>query len=144
MCSGSRSSVQKAIRAGPNSRTTGSRAWRFRAADASRISSHIPARSRWRPSSAEYASWSERIPDAAYAFRCLPRTPGAWPSTCDAPSSRSFASSRSSPAITPGKFIISASPITRRRRSSPSRSPGVSSRRGDSNLDAGTHDDAMT
>ena len=49
-----------------------------------------------------------------------------------------------SPAITPGKFIISATPITRRRRSRPSRSPGVSSRRGDSNRDAGTHDDAIT
>ena len=45
--------------------------------------------------------------------------------------------------MTPGKFIISASPITRRRRSRASRSPGVSSRRGDSKRDAGTHDDAM-
>ena len=48
-----------------------------------------------------------------------------------------------SPLITPGKFIISARPITRRRRRSASRSPGVSSRRGDSKRDAGTQDDAM-
>ena len=41
------------------------------------------------------------------------------------------------PLITPGKFIISASPITRRRRSSASRSPGVSARRGDSKLRRG-------
>ena len=45
--------------------------------------------------------------------------------------------------MTPGKFIISASPITRRRRSRASRSPAVSSRRGDSNLEAGTHEEAM-
>ena len=47
------------------------------------------------------------------------------------------------PETTPGKFIISARPSTFRRRSSPSRSPGVSSRRGDSKLEAGTHDEAM-
>ena len=51
MCSGSRSSVQNASRCGPNSATSGSRSWRLRAADASRISTHIPARSRSRPSS---------------------------------------------------------------------------------------------
>ena len=41
-----------------------------------------------------------------------PSTPGAWPSTCSAPSRPSFASSSGSPAITPGKFIISARPST--------------------------------
>ena len=141
MCSGSRSSVQKAMRPGPYSASSGSRACRFRAAVASRISSHMPSRSRSRPSSTVYASWSERMPAAAYALRSRPRTPGAWPSTWWA--SASFASSDSLAPITPGKFIISARPITRRRRSSASRSPGVSSRRGDSNDDAGTHDDAM-
>ena len=45
--------------------------------------------------------------------------------------------------MTPGKFIISASPSTRRRRISASRSPAVSGRRGDSNGEAGTHDGAM-
>ena len=114
---------------------------RFRAALASRISSHIPALSRSRPSSAVNASWSERMPAAAYAFRSRPSTPGAWPSTCCA--SRSLASSCSEPEMTPGKFIISASPSIRRRRNRPSRSPGVSSRLGDSNDEAGTHDDAM-
>ena len=58
--------------AGPYSASSGSSACRFRAADASRISSHIPARSRSRPSSAVYASWSERMPAAAYAFRSRP------------------------------------------------------------------------
>ena len=79
MCSGSRSSVQNAIRDGPNSVTSGASARRFRAAEASRISSHIPARSRSRPSSAVYASWSERIPAAAYACRSRPSTPGRVP-----------------------------------------------------------------
>ena len=50
---------------------------------------------------------------------------------------------RRRPTMTPGKFIISATPSTRRRRSSASRSPSLSARRGDSNADAGTHDDAM-
>ncbi len=45
--------------------------------------------------------------------------------------------------MTPGKFIISARPITRRRRRRPWRSPAVSGRRGDSKADAGTQDDAV-
>ncbi len=65
MSSGSRSSVQNAIRFVPNSCTSGSSAWRFRAIDASRINSHMPARRRSRPSSAVSASWSERMPAAA-------------------------------------------------------------------------------
>ena len=52
MCSGSRSSVQNAMRPGPYSASRGSSACRLRAAVASRISSHMPARSRSRPSSA--------------------------------------------------------------------------------------------
>ena len=48
----------------------------MRAIDASRISSHMPARSRSRPSSTVSASWSERMPAAAYACSCAPRTPG--------------------------------------------------------------------
>ena len=56
MSSGSRSSVQNAIRDGPNSCTSGSRSSRFRAIDASRISSHMPARRRCRPSSTVSAS----------------------------------------------------------------------------------------
>src|SRR5215208_679406 len=70
-------------------------------------------------------------------------TPGACPSTCRAPGSASFASSCSSPETTPGKFIISARPITRRRRRRPSRSPGENGRRGDSNCEAGTLEEAM-
>ena len=58
-----------------------------------------------------------------------------------APSSASFASSVSSPAMTPGKFIISARPSTRLRRMSASRSPSSSGRRGDSKTEAGTHED---
>ena len=65
MSSGSRSSVQKAILHGPYSSTSGSSARRFRAIDASRMRSHIPARSRSRPSSTVSASWSDRIPAAA-------------------------------------------------------------------------------
>ena len=45
--------------------------------------------------------------------------------------------------MTAGKFIISASPSACRRRSTDSRSPIESARRGDSNLLAGTHDDAI-
>ena len=125
MCSGSRSSVQNAIRDGPYSASSGRSACRLRAAEPSRIRSHMPARSRSRPSSTVYASWSERMPAAAYAISERPSTPGAWPSTCSA--RPSFASSAGAPLITPGKFIISATPITRRRRSSASRSPGLSS-----------------
>ena len=62
--------------AGPNSSTSGSRSSRFRAIDASRIRSHIPARRRSRPSSTVSASWSEPMPAAAYACSSLPRTPG--------------------------------------------------------------------
>ena len=59
------------------------------------------------------------------------------------PSSSSFSSSPGKPSMTPGKFIISARPSTRRRRISASRSPAVSARRGDSNGEAGTQDGAM-
>ena len=48
--------------------------------------------------------------------RRLPSTPGAWPSTCARRRAPSFSSSAGAPAMTPGKFIISASPSTRRRR----------------------------
>ena len=57
----------------------------------------MPARRRSRPSSTVSISWSERMPEAAYAWSALPSTPGACPSTCSAPSSASFASSASSP-----------------------------------------------
>ena len=46
--------------------------------------------------------------------------------------------------MTPGKFIISATPSARRRRRIASMSPVVSSRRGDSKPLAGTHDGAIT
>ncbi len=71
-------------------------------------------------------------------------TPGAWPSTCVAPATSSLASSAGSPAMTAGKFIISATPRACRRRSTASMSPGVSGRRGDSNGLAGTFDGAIT
>jgi hypothetical protein len=45
--------------------------------------------------------------------------------------------------MTPGKFIISARPMTRDRRSMLSRSPGLKGRRGDSKLEAGTHEEAV-
>ena len=86
MCSGSRSSVQNAIRAGPYSLTSGSRSRRLRAPEASRISSHMPARRRSRPSSTVRASWSERIP-AEGRRRALDQARRV-PSTCAAPSSR--------------------------------------------------------
>ena len=50
-------------------------------------------------------------------------TPGACPSTCEASRSASFASSAGSPAMTAGKFIISATPSARRRRRIDSMSP---------------------
>jgi hypothetical protein len=46
--------------------------------------------------------------------------------------------------MTPGKFIISATPSARLRRRIASMSPTVSARRGDSNALAGTHDGAIT
>ena len=46
--------------------------------------------------------------------------------------------------MTAGKFIISATPSAWRRRSTDSRSPIESGRRGDSKRLAGTHDDAIT
>ena len=46
--------------------------------------------------------------------------------------------------MTPGKFIISATPIVRLRRNRLSMSPVVNGRRGDSKREAGTHDEAMT
>ena len=73
-----------------------------------------------------------------------PRTPGACPSACVAPRSVSLRSSSGSPAMTAGKFIISATPSAWRRRSTDSRSPIESGRRGDSKRLAGTHDDAIT
>ena len=57
---------------------------------------------------------------------------------------RACASTSGSPAMTPGKFIISATPSARRRRRIASMSPTVSSRRGDSNALAGTHEGAIT
>ena len=71
-------------------------------------------------------------------------TPGAWPSAWDASRSSSFASSAGSPAMTAGKFIISATPSARRRRRIDSMSPSESGRRGDSKGLAGTDDGAMT
>ena len=65
MCCGSRSSVQSAIRCGPSSRASGISARRLRAPVASRIRSHMPARSRSRPSSMVVDSWSEPMPAAA-------------------------------------------------------------------------------
>ena len=79
-----------------------------------------------------------------YALRAMPRTPGAWPSTWSVRPVLSFASSFGSPAMTPGKFIISATPMVRCRRSRLSMSPVVKGRRGDSNVEAGTHEEAMT
>src|SRR5713101_7529433 len=57
------------------------------------------------------------MPAAMYALSAGPRTPGAWPSTWSVNPVVSFETSASSPAMTPGKFIISATPIVRWRRS---------------------------
>src|SRR5229473_7656914 len=84
------------------------------------------------------------MPAARYALRAGPRTPGACPSTWSVRPVVSLATSASSPAITPGKFIISATPIVRWRRRRLSMSPVVNGRRGDSKRDAGTQEDAMT
>ena len=56
------------------------------------------------------------------------------------PASAIFASSSGAPAITAGKFIISARPSTRSRARIPARSASESGARGDSNGLAGTHD----
>src|ERR1700680_3079954 len=84
------------------------------------------------------------MPAAMYALRAGPRTPGAWPSTWSVRPVCSFATSFGSPAITPGKFIISATPMVRCRRRRLSMSPVVKARCGDSNFEAGTDDEAMT
>ena len=84
------------------------------------------------------------MPAAAYACSAGPVTPGACPSACEASRSASFASSAGSPAMTAGKFIISAMPRARRRRRIDSMSPSEKGRRGDSKGLAGTHDGAMT
>ena len=76
MSSGSRSSVQNAIRPGPYSATSGRSAVRLRAIDASRIRSHMPARSRSRPSSTVSISWSERIPAADIRLQLLAEDAG--------------------------------------------------------------------
>src|SRR5713226_6484200 len=76
-----------------------------------------------------------------YALRAGPLTPGACPSTWSVRPVVSLATSASSPAITPGKFIISATPIVRWRRRRLSMSPVVNGRRGDSKRDAGKHVD---
>ena len=116
----------------------------MRAIDASRIRSHIPARSRSRPSSTVRHSWSERMPGRGIRLQPLADEARAHGRRrARRPSRASFSSSEGSPATTPGKFIISASPSTRLRRISDSRSPGARARRGDSNGDAGTHDGAM-
>ena len=143
MCSGSRSSVQNAIRCGPYSREQ--RQQRVQVPRRRRLADQQP-----HPGAQPLAALLDgrtprgRSGSRRRRTRCSsrPRTPGAWPSTCvaRARASRARAGRR---ATTPGKFIISASPITRRRRSSASRSPAVSSRRGDSKRDAGTHDEAM-
>ncbi len=142
MCSGSRSSVQKAIRDGPYSSASGTSARRLRAADASRISNHIPARSRSRPSSTVEASWSDADPGrgvgvqlALRGRRARARRRGGRARASRARTAR--------PRRRPGSSSSRRAPSTRCRWSSPSRSPIVSSRHGDSNDDAGTHDEAM-
>ena len=130
------------MRVGPNSRTSGNSATRLRAAEASRISSHMPARRRCRPSSAVYASWSERIPAAAYALRARSRTPGAWPSTCSASSSFGelawIAGDDAREVHHLGEADHAAAP------EQPFQVAGRQPAAGDSKSDAGTHEDAIT
>ena len=114
----------------------------MRAFEASRISTKQPRRRFSSASSSLNDSWSVEMPAARYASRLRPVTPGAWPSARVA--SARLASSRSSPAMTAGKFIISATPSVRRRRRIDSMSPSVNGRRGVSNGLAGTHDGAIT
>ena len=140
--SGSRSSVQNAQCSGPNRFTRSSSATRLRAFDASRMSTHMPRRRFSSASSTVVASWSERMPAATYASSARPVTPGAWPSTWLLSSSRS--SCDAAPAMTPGKFIISATPSARGWRRIASMSSGSSGRSGDSKWLAGTHDGAIT
>ena len=136
MCSGSRSSVQKAIRCGPYSaserqqrlRGCARRTPRGSGATCRRAAARGPPR-RCRPRGRSGCRRRRRRSGRGRARRARGRR--------RARASASFSSSCGSPAITPGKFIISASPITRRRRSSASRSPAVSARRGDSNCEAG-------
>ena len=92
-------------------------------------------------SAAVNASWSVAIPAATYASSARPTTPGACPSTCGA---TIRASTSGSPAITPGKFIISATPSARGWRRISRISSGPSDPNEDSKCDAGTHDDAIT
>ena len=144
MCSGSRSSVQNAIRSGPNSRDERQQRVRGcappRPRGSAATSRRAAARGPPRPCTPRGRSGSRPPRRRSAACRARPARGRRRATRRRARASRARARR---PRSTPGKFIISASPITRRRRSSPSRSPGVSARRGDSNCDAGTHDDAM-
>ena len=89
-------------------------------------------------------SWSDSTPAARYASSGDPLRPGAWPSTRRWPAASIFATRSGSPAITPGKFMTSATPIAPCTSSSARTSAASSSAPALSNGDAGTQLDAHT
>ena len=89
-------------------------------------------------SSSVVASWSDSTPAARYASSAGPLTPGLWPSTRSRPAAAIRASISGSPAITPGKFITSATPSAPQRSIISAMSPASRSAPECSNCDAGT------
>ena len=123
MCSGSRSSVQNAIRCGPYS--ADERDQVAQVARARRLADQQP-----HPGAQPLAALLDRVrlvvgADPGGRVRVERLAEHARRVAVDVRRAvePSFASSCGSPPMTPGKFIISASPSTRRRRSSASRSP---------------------
>ena len=142
MCSGSRSSVQNAMRDGPYSASSGSSACRLRAAEASRISSHSPARSRSRPFSARVGLVVRA--DAGGGVRVQRPSEDAGRVAVDVLGERELRELRRRTADHAGEVHHLGQPDHARGAGGAHRDRrAVSSRRGDSNCDAGTHDDAM-
>ena len=122
MCSGSRSSVQKAIRLGPYSASE--RQERLQVAGGRAFADQEPHAGA-EPLAALLGGVGLVVgADPGGGVGVQRAAAHAGRVTVDVHArAPSFASSCGSPAMTPGKFIISASPITRRRRSRASRSP---------------------
>ena len=144
MCAGSRSSVQNAIRPGPNS--SHQRQQRVQVAGARRLADQQP-HARPQPLAALLRAWSPRGPirsrrrrRPAAGGRARPGRGRRRAPLPPGPASRARPDRRRS---RPGSSSSRPGPARCRRRSRPSRSPVVSARRGDSNRDAGTHDGAM-
>ena len=119
MCSGSRSSVQNAIRVGPNSRDE--RHQRHAGCARRRLADQQP-----HAGAQPLPALLDRVrlvvgadPGRGVGVEGIAEHAGRVAVDVLAPRARASRAPLGSPEMTPGKFIISASPITRRRRSSP-------------------------